>query len=537
MKRSSYDYVIIGAGSAGCVLATRLSEDGASTALLLEAGGHDRNPLVRIPIGLGKLHQYRIYDWGLTAEPDPGLHGRAIPAMRGKVLGGSHSINVMAYTRGDRADYDRWAGQGAEGWSYAQVLPYFKRSETWEKGENMWRGGSGPVHTEFARSPDPLFKAWLETAREAGLPLTEDFNGRNHEGFGIIQNTIWKGRRDSAAAAYLRPALKRRNLTLLTGAHVVRVVMDGRRATGVQYVRNGQTCQVTAHREVILCAGAYQTPQLLMLSGIGPAEHLAALGIETLVDLPVGKNLQDHLAAWFSWKRPEPGFFHGVMRADRIAMAMIQAYLFGTGSGTMLPNFMFGFIKTRPGLEVPDIEFMFRGVSGAAHIWLPRVRPAFEDGLSIRPTLLHPKSRGEVSLRSNNPFDTPRIFNKFLQHPDDIETLVQGAKIGLDLAARAPVASFRGKLTGPSSIKSDDDIEQWFRNTAVTANHPCGTCGIGSVVDNGLRVLGTERLRVVDASVIPTIVSGHINACVLMIAEMASDVIRELPLLPPILDA
>ena len=303
MMSRSYDYVIVGAGSAGCVLANRLSEDNAATVLLLEAGGYDRNPLIHIPIGLGKLHQHHLYDWGLTAEPDPGLHGRALPALRGKVLGGSHSINVMAYTRGHRADYDRWAREGADGWAYAQVLPYFKRGESWEQGDNTWRGGSGPVHTEFARSPDPLFGAWLDAAREAGLPFTEDFNGRTHEGFGIIQNTMWKGRRHSVAVAYLRPALKRRNLTLLTGAHVVRVVMDGKHAAGVQYVSDGQTCRVTANCEVILCAGAYHTPQLLMLSGIGPAEHLAALGIETLVDLPVGRNLQDHLAAWFSWNR------------------------------------------------------------------------------------------------------------------------------------------------------------------------------------------------------------------------------------------
>jgi 4-pyridoxate dehydrogenase len=522
----SYTYIVVGAGSAGCVLANRLSEDGKATVLLLEAGGRDRHPLVHIPMGLGKLHQHRIYDWGLTAEPDPALNDRAIPAMRGKVLGGSHSINVMAYTRGDRADYDRWAREGARGWSYAEVLPYFKRCETWERGENVWRGGSGPVHVEYARSPDPLFSAWLDAAREAGFQFTEDFNGETHEGFGVIQNTMHKGRRDSAAVAYLRPALKRRNLTLLTGAQVTQVALRGTRAIGVQFVRRGRTYRANADREVILCAGAYHTPQLLLLSGIGPVQHLNTLGIETVIDLPVGKNLQDHLAAWFSWSRPRPGFFHGMMRFDRAAIAMVRAYLLGTGPGTILPSRLFAFIKTRPELEQPDIEFMFRAVAAQPHLWFPWLHPAFEDGFAIRPTLLHPKSRGEVRLRSANPLDRPQIINGFLQHPDDLAALLRGARIGLDLASRPPIASLKGRLMGPLSVTSDSDIEHWIRGTAITANHPCGTCGIGNVVDSSLSVLDASCLRIVDASAMPSIVSGHINACVLMMAEKASDIIR-----------
>lgn len=522
----SYDYIVVGAGSAGCVVANRLSEDGRSSVLLLEAGGYDRNPLVRIPIGIGKLHQHKIYDWGLVAEPDPGLNDRAIPAMRGKVLGGSHSINVMAFTRGDRADYDRWAREGADGWSYSDVLPYFKRCESWQKGESVWRGGSGPVHVEFARSTDPLFQAWLAAARKLGYPFTEDFNGETHEGFGIIQNTIWKGRRDSAAAAYLQPALKRSNLALQTGTHVTQIVLEGTRATGVRYVKGGQSAFVTAKQEIILCAGAYHTPLLLQLSGIGPTKHLASLGIETLVDLPVGQCLQDHLAAWFTWSRPTPGSFHRTMRLDRAVLAMARAYLFGTGPGTVLPNYLFAFIKTIPSLDVPDIEFMFRAVAAQADLWFPGFRPAFADSFAIRPTLLHPKSRGEVLLRSTNPLDRPIIHNRFLQHPDDLATLSRGAKIGFELAAQPPVAAMAGRLIGPPEIRSDSDIEHWIRSTAVTANHPCGTCGIGRVVDSKLAVLGVESLRIADASVIPTIISGHINACVLMIAEKASDMIR-----------
>jgi 4-pyridoxate dehydrogenase len=274
----------------------------------------------------------------------------------------------------------------------------------------------------------------------------------------------------------------------------------------------------------------------LMLSGTGPADHLASLGINTLLDLPAGKNLQDHLAAWLNWSRTKPGFFHGMMRLDRIAIAMLQAYLLGSGPGTGLPNYLFAFFRTDPRLESPDIEFMFRAVSDKPHIWLPPFRRPFADAFAIRPTLLHPKSRGEVLLKSADPFDKPKIFNRFLRHPDDLATLIRGAEIALDLAARTPLAKFRGKLIGPPSVDSDDDIEQWFRKTAVTANHPCGTCGIGAVVDPQLRVLGVERLRIVDASVMPTIVSGHINACVLMMAERAADLIRGTKLLPPIVE-
>jgi len=522
----AYDFIIVGAGSAGCVLANRLSEDGDATVLLLEAGGYDRNPLIRIPLGLGKLHQHRLHDWGLTAEPDPRLNDRVLQLLRGKVIGGSHSINVMAYTRGDSRDYDRWSRNGAAGWSYEDVLPYFKRSESWEHGENEWRGGSGPIHTQHARFADPLFVGWAEAAMEAGFRWTDDFNGGAHEGFGIVQYTIRNGLRDSAATAYLHPALRRRNLSLVTRAHTSRLLIRGNRATGVEYIHRGVTRQAFAGREVIVSAGAYHTPQILMLSGLGPAGHLAALGITPVVDLPVGQNLQDHYAAWFSWVRPEPGPFHGTMRFDRMALAMAQAYLSGSGPGTELPSTIFGFVKTRDGLDVPDIEFMFRASSGAPRIWIPKIRPADQDEIAIRPTLLHPKSRGEIRLRSDNPFERIRIHNNFLDHPDDLATLVRGARIGLDLASKAKMGPFKGKMTRPASIGSDGDIEQWFREAGATANHPCGTCAIGTVVGPDLRVMGVENLRVVDASAMPDNISGHINACVLMMGEKASDLIR-----------
>ncbi len=536
--KTGYDYVIVGGGSAGCVLADRLSEDGAASVLLVEAGGRDLHPFIHVPLGMGKMHEYDMFNWGYHTEPEPNMNGRRIEAMRGKVLGGSSSINVMAYTRGHRGDYDRWAQKGARGWSYAEVLPYFRRCETWQGGENRWRGGAGPVGTEFAKTRDPLYDAWLDAARAAGFPVTDDYNGGRQEGFGRGQYTIRDGYRSSAAAAYLKPARKRKNLDVATGAHATRVLMQGTRATGVEFVGGiRETARVEAAREVILAGGAFNTPPLLMLSGIGPATHLRALGIAPVVDLPVGKNLQDHLAVIIFFERLTESTFRRDMRFDRMAISMIRAYCFGTGPGTVVPGGLHAFVKTRPELAVPDIEFMFRGAPADAYLWFPLVRPAYADGYGIRPTLLHPDSRGEILLRSTDPREPPRIVYNFFSASDDLPRLREGFKRARSVAYQPPMAPYRGREVSPGDkVKSDAEIDAFIRQTAITAHHPCGTCAMGigpdAVTDPQLRVRGVERLRVVDASVMPDLVSAHINACVLMIAEKASDMIRDKAPLP-----
>ena len=527
-----FDYIIVGAGSAGCVLAYRLGEDKDVSILVLEAGGGDRDPLIHIPLGMGRMHAKRSHDWGYDFEPEAATANREIEAMRGKIIGGSSAINHMSHVRGNPGDYDRWAASGLTGWSYAATLPYFRRSETWARGGNDYRGGDGPLSVVPASAQDPLLEAFIEAGAASGLPYNEDYNAAYQDGMGRGQFTIKQGRRHTAADAYLRPAMARGNVTLVSQAHVLRVMIEGTKAVGIEYSRQGKIETVRARREILLSAGTFNTPQLLMLSGLGPADHLREHGIAPVVDLPgVGGNLQDHMSVNVAGTRPEPGQFQSELRFDRMAISMVRAHLFGTGPATMLPGGLHGYLRLNPELGVPDIQLMFRATSSFPRLWFPGVQKPLPDSCGVRVNILHPKSRGQIRLRSSNPLDKVRLLGGFHTEGDDLRTLRDGVGFARDLLAQKTLDRFRGVETVPGPKRnSAAEIEQWIRSTAVTVHHPAGTCAMGigdaAVVDSDLRVRGMDGLRVVDASAMPDLVSGNINACVVMIAEKASDAIR-----------
>jgi choline dehydrogenase/4-pyridoxate dehydrogenase len=537
----THDYVIVGAGSAGCTLAHRLTEDRDVRVLLIEAGGSDRCPLITVPLGWGRILFRRLFDWGYFTEPEPHLENREIECARGRVLGGSSSINAMAYVRGHRADYNRWAASGLTGWSHRDVLPYFRKSEDWEEGADAYRGSGGPLTTVRSHYADPLVEAFLAAGESAGHGVTDDYNGARNEGICRFQWTIRDGRRCSAAVAFLRPSLKRPNLALRSNALALRVVTERGRAIAVEYERGGKLRVARATREVILCGGVINSPQLLMLSGIGDPDRLAEHGIACIHSLPgVGQNLQDHLSVGVEYQRKDDGPFVDWLRYDMIVLAMARAYFLGTGFATEMPGPVSGFFKSDPALAQPDIQLLTRLVPPESQPWFPGVRPRPRDAFMARPVVLHPQSRGEIRLRSADPRDKVAIHQNFLAEPADWDTLRRGIAMMRDLIAQKSLDRYRGSEIQPGAgVTSKAEIDVFIRHSAWTAHHPLGTCKMGAdgdamaVVDPQLCVRGIDGLRVVDASVMPDMVGGNINAPIIMIAEKAADAIRgRTPLAP-----
>ncbi|WP_171205793.1 GMC family oxidoreductase [Ruegeria sp. HKCCA0235A] len=524
------DYAVVGAGSSGCVIANRLSADPNTTVALLEAGGRDTNPWIHIPVGYFKTMHNPSVDWCYRTEPDPGLNGRSIDWPRGKVLGGSSSLNGLLYVRGQKEDYDRWRQMGNVGWGWDDVLPLFKRSEDQERGEDPYHGVGGPLSVSNMRIQRPICDAWVAAAQAAGYPFNPDYNGADQEGVGYFQLTTRNGRRCSSAVAYLKPIRNRQNLNIITNALVTRITLDGKQATGLVYRdRAGNEKTVKVRREIILSGGAINSPQILMLSGIGDPDHLKKNGIDPIHALPnVGKRLQDHLQARLVFKCNEPTLNDEVRSLINQARIALKYALFRAGPMTMAASLATGFMKTRPDVETPDIQFHVQPWSADSPG--EGVHPFSAFTMSV--CQLRPESRGELHLNGPDPSQHVKIIPNYLSTETDCRTIVDGVNIARRIAQHNPLASKISEEFRPTSQLSTDDYEgtlDWVRSNSVSIYHPTGTCAMGTnetaVVDPALKVHGIGNLRVADCSIMPEIVSGNTNAPAIMIGEKASDLL------------
>jgi choline dehydrogenase len=532
------DYIIVGAGSAGCVLADRLSADGKHKVVLLEFGGSDRSIFIQMPAALAYPMNTKRWNWGYESEPEPHLNGRRLNCPRGKGLGGSSSINGLVYVRGNALDFERWKeDEGATGWGYTDVLPYFKRAEGRDEGGNEYRGGDGPLSTSYGPLDNPLHQAWLDAAQQAGYSLTEDYNGYAQEGFGRMDMTVRNGTRCSAAKAYLYEARKRPNLHVIEHALATRIIFEGTRAVGMEYEQAGKMHQLRAAREVILSGGPINSVQLLKLSGIGPAEELQRHGIAVRADRPgVGANLQDHLEFYFQMACTQPITLYG--KANLLGKAMVGAqWLFGrSGTGASNQFESCGFIRSRAGIKYPDIQYHFFPMA----INYDGSSLATEHGFQAHVGPMRSKSRGTVTLKSADPHDKPKILFNYMSHPDDWVDMRACVRLTREIFQQPAFAPYRGREIQPGAdCVTDDQIDAFIAEHVESALHPSCTCKMGSprdpmaVVDPELRVIGVQGLRVVDSGVMPSITTGNLNAPTIMIGEKGADHILGKPMLAP----